>query len=531
MSSKKQPDRRDGDEIQGGARAAKRDVKLTPPPRVQKVKPEYLSSPSLGDPLAKGTVHKTLAKKPSYGWVTVATFSLLLLVVFGVFFYLPRWVEQSESRVPNQLPAETESVSSESMQVENLQQLAHLKGKAEKAYERVTGLMETLEAMNVSLWGGETYRAAFSAVTSGEAQFVAKDFAGAAEAYRRAEEQLEAVRREARGILRQALENGRRALEAGDAASASGAFRLAAAIAPGRSEAASGLERAGVLNELLALLVSGGELERNGDLQGAVREYRKAVSLDPLSRAAQQALARIDSRFAESAFVETMSEGMAALDRSDYSAAREAFLRAKAMRPEAPEIVDGLAQAEEGLRLQKIAEHRERALALVAKEQWRSAAEAYQAVLELDATIRFARQGKARSLERADLSDRLEFHIKNQQRLSDEKVLEAASQDLDTASTVAPAGPKLQQQIALLEQIIAKAATWVTVHLESDELTEVVIYKVGRLGTFEQHVLELRPGTYTVVGSRSGYRDVRLALVVVAGKEPETLVIRCEERI
>jgi hypothetical protein len=168
---------------------------------------------------------------------------------------------------------------------------------------------------------------------------------------------------------------------------------------------------------------------------------------------------------------------------------------------------------------------------LEAKEQWRLAGQAYQAVLELDGTIRFAREGRARSVERADLSDRLEFHIKNQQRLSDEKVLESASRVLDTASAVTPAGPKLQQQTASLQQIIAKASTWVPVHLESDELTEVVIYKVGRLGKFEQHALELHPGTYTVVGSRRGYRDVRLQLVVVAEDKPETLVILCEEKI
>ncbi len=531
MSSKKQPDRPDGSEARGGDRAGKSDIKLTPPPRIKKVRPEYPSTAALGDPLEKGTIKNALPRERGYGWATVVIFSVLLLVAVGVFVYLPRWAEQPESVVSDELPAETEPVPAESMQVEDLEQLAHLKGEAEQTFERVARLMETLEAMHVSLWGGDDYQTAFSAVTAGQAQFEAKDFAGAAEAYRQAEGELEAVRRQAREILQKALADGRAALAAGDAASASRAFRLATAIVPGHPDAVSGLERAKVLNEVFALLASGEALERKGDLQGAAGEYRKATSLDPLFRAAQQALARIDSRFAENAFNQTMSEGIAALDRRDYKAAREAFLRAKAMRPEAPESVDGLAQAEDGLRLQEIAEHRERALSLEAKEQWRLAGQAYQAVLELDGTIRFAREGRARSVERADLSDRLEFHIKNQERLSDEKVLESASRVLDTASAVTPAGPKLQQQTASLQQIIAKASTWVPVHLESDELTEVVIYKVGRLGKFEQHALELHPGTYTVVGSRRGYRDVRLQLVVVAEDKPETLVILCEEKI
>jgi len=58
-----------------------------------------------------------------------------------------------------------------------------------------------------------------------------------------------------------------------------------------------------------------------------------------------------------------------------------------------------------------------------------------------------------------------------------------------------------------------------------------VVHKVGRLGTFEHKTLDLRPGTYTVVGTRSGYRDVRQQLVVKPAAAPPPLVVRCEEAI
>ena len=67
--------------------------------------------------------------------------------------------------------------------------------------------------------------------------------------------------------------------------------------------------------------------------------------------------------------------------------------------------------------------------------------------------------------------------------------------------------------------------------LESDEYTDVVIHRVGRLGTFSRRELNLKPGAYTVVGSRDGYRDVRLRLVVPPGSPPEPLVVRCTERL
>ena len=90
---------------------------------------------------------------------------------------------------------------------------------------------------------------------------------------------------------------------------------------------------------------------------------------------------------------------------------------------------------------------------------------------------------------------------------------------------------RLSQQIAELRRIVEIASTPIRVALRSDNLTEVTIYKVGRLGTFEQRVLELRPGTYIVVGRRDGYRDVRRRLEVVPGREIEPLIVRCEEKI
>jgi hypothetical protein len=67
--------------------------------------------------------------------------------------------------------------------------------------------------------------------------------------------------------------------------------------------------------------------------------------------------------------------------------------------------------------------------------------------------------------------------------------------------------------------------------LISDNLTDVMVYRVGRLGRFTQHVLDLRPGSYTVVGSRAGYRDVRQSLTVSPNRDSKPLMVRCEEKI
>ena len=67
--------------------------------------------------------------------------------------------------------------------------------------------------------------------------------------------------------------------------------------------------------------------------------------------------------------------------------------------------------------------------------------------------------------------------------------------------------------------------------LESDGLTEVVIYRVGQYGAFSTRDVELLPGRYTVVGTRDGYRDVRREVVLPPGAPPSPVTVRCEEPI
>jgi len=51
------------------------------------------------------------------------------------------------------------------------------------------------------------------------------------------------------------------------------------------------------------------------------------------------------------------------------------------------------------------------------------------------------------------------------------------------------------------------------------------------LGKFEQTTLSLKPGRYVAVGKRIGYREVRTEFVVGFGQTPNSVSVKCEERI
>ena len=92
-------------------------------------------------------------------------------------------------------------------------------------------------------------------------------------------------------------------------------------------------------------------------------------------------------------------------------------------------------------------------------------------------------------------------------------------------------GPHFNTRLNELKTLVDLAKTLVKVMIESDNLTEIAVYKVGKLGKFTLHELSLRPGTYTVVGSRNGYQDVRLKITVKPDQKSLRVSVICNIKV
>jgi hypothetical protein len=230
-------------------------------------------------------------------------------------------------------------------------------------------------------------------------------------------------------------------------------------------------------------------------------------------------------------FGRELATGLAAIEAADWPTAKAALDRAEGLRPGAPEVADARARVAAGEASSVLKGHLARAEAALAGERWRDAAKELSAVLAIDPTLTRARLGMQVAEGRAEMAEMLDYHLANPDRLASADVLAEAEGLLEEASEVADPGKLHASQTARLRDLLNTARVPIRVSLVSDEETEVTVYKVGRLGTFSQRELELRPGLYTVVGSRAGYRDVRHQLRVRAGSPPAPLLVRCEEKI
>jgi tetratricopeptide (TPR) repeat protein len=406
-----------------------------------------------------------------------------------------------------------------------------LKTETEESLGELLSKLETLEARAVERWGGQEFKHAQEVYAEGDRHYLSQNFRLAGERYREAITIIDPLLDRVDGIFEEAMESGQQALEAGDSDEALRLFELAVAMSPGHAEAHNGLARAKNLDLVMSLTRQGVDHEKNLDLEAARLAFDKALELDAEWLPAKEGLERVLLAGNQLSFDQRMSEGLNALADGDFQTARAAFRTAQALQPESREPADGLLQVDQGIRLQRIATMENEAKRLEANEQWDAAVDTYKAILEVDADLVFAQEGLARASERAELHETLEGYIADPDSLADPAKTQAATKMLLDITRMESVGPRLTDQKNQLSRLLKRAVTPLTVRLISDNATDVVIFRVGKLGTFESQEISLRPGKYVAVGSRPGYRDVRLEFRVSPETELQPIVVRCEERI
>lgn len=461
----------------------------------------------------------------------VAALVLGIVAVGVVFIALPKWVAPDAPVASAPEAAVPAPIVAPPVAALDFQALAQAKQQAEELRVPLEERLKKLQSRAVEQWGAEDFQLATTELAAGDERIAARDYAQGIAHFDRLDPVLQRLEHRVPEVLATQLKTGDAALADGRSGDASAAFKLAQAIEPGDKAAATGLKRAGTLDEVLKVLAETERAEKDGDANAAVMGYRKILALDPQTTRASEGLARVQSRIAGNAFASVMAQGFGSLTRADYASARTAFESAGKMRPGAAEVTQALKQVEQEERTRKISAHLDAGRQFESTERWAEALKEYQAVVQLDSTVSSASDGIARTRPRAELHAQLEVYLTQPERLFSAPVRSAAQVSLQRARAVQSPGPVLGQQVVKLTDWLARAEVPVQVALQSDNATSVTIRRVGEYGAFSQKSLTLAPGSYVVVGTRPGYKDVRREFTVLPGASMEPLVIRCEEKI
>lgn len=501
------------------------------------------------------SVHQTTSATPKSApqklqaktWLWLG-FCILMILALYVIFLLPRTVEHklqntnSEIKSPSSASSEPVPAPAILTPTETVQPLPpttpiddaaqqQAKTHAEELLTRVIELESLLNKHAVNKWAAEEFAQATEQGRVGDEYFRRAQYLPATESFQSAINNLEDLQNRIEATLEQALSRGEQALVQGDQATAIQQFELAEAIAPDNIRASNGLQRATTIEQLFALLQRGSSFESHSQLTQARSTYQEAVALDPLSNEAKTALARVNKKIADNEFKQLIATAYQALQNGQYADARAAFNAAKKLNPKAKEPALGLKKVATAIRDEKIASLLFEAEHFEQLQQWQQAATSYEKILQLSSTHDAAQQGLIENTNKAKILKDLLSALDLAGQLHNDKVLKKAEQVLASAEKLNSPGSIIAQHSEQLQKLVRIATTPIPITIESDNNTEIIVYKVARLGTVSRRELQLRPGPYTIVGTRTGFRDVRKVIQITPESRNSTLAIICTEPI
>ncbi|MEP7245390.1 MAG: protein kinase [Gammaproteobacteria bacterium] len=427
---------------------------------------------------------------------------------------------RAPAREPAKPPVKDDSVSA-----------AAVGDRLAKARANFGQRLAALEARGAGFWGGSEFGTAKTRAAESVGAFDAGSTRLAQDRLNEGLRLLSSVEAKAGPALAEQLATGDRALAAGQAEVAKQAYEFARRIDPNNARASDGLQRVRNLGGVLPLLADGANAEAAKDYARAVQDYSQALSLDPNNVAARAGIQRAHAGFGEDSYAKAVGSGFASLGAGRLDDARVSFEKARSIRPNGTEAATGLSRVGAALSARGYAGARQKGASLEAEERWTEAVTEYEAALQVDPSLVFAQQGRIRALERAGLSNSLQALIDRPERLATPSVRVEADALLRRADDTPNTGPVLRSQIQRLRILLPEFDIPVKLALVSDNATRVQIQRVGEFGAFARREIELKPGKYTVVGTRPGFRDVRRDVTIAPGRDVQTISVSCIEPI
>ncbi len=461
----------------------------------------------------------------------IAALLTLVFALYCVVFWLPASV-QPPARVTDTkaiMAAQPLAAIDESPWRES--QLAKYRKSAQEILSEVLLKQENLENKRVLLWAKDSFEKALDTAESGDLSYRNQEFAQAMAEYSQALEQLTALEQSIEQRFQQVLAEGLAALAASNAPLATERLTLAMYLRPENSQASSAFDRAIVLERVIELVKAGVVEVDEQKYQAAKATFNRALELDNESQLVIEQLAQVNALITEQNFSKAMSLGYSALNQRNYQTAEQYFQQAKQIKPAAKTPQQAILQSQNQALEAKVAALLDKATEATNRESWSQAEQYYQQILTLDKSLIAAQIGGITAKARAALDAQLSQLINRPDRLASQQVLEQALAVQVEAEKIPQPGRVLQQQIATLKQLIVQMSIPVVVTIESDNKTQVSLYRNGVLGRFTAKQLSLMPGEYTLVGTRDGFRDVRQEFVLSPDNNTAKIVIECKEKV
>ncbi len=383
------------------------------------------------------------------------------------------------------------------------------------------------QRFNLGDWSTASMEGATDTALLGDEYFQTQDYLNALANYQQAADQIEQTIQLGQTKLAQAIDAATSAIDGLNPAKASSALNEARKIAPSEATVEALQRRLDVLPEIVILLRQALNLGLQEQYAEALSNYAEIGDLDPLTASLNVRVAEAEARRQAQQLRQWLSDGFSRLDASDFTSARSAFNKVIAIEPDNSAALGGLEQVAQLYDVALIRQAWSDATEAMEEGTWDQAINAYQRILDLDPNLRIGRAGIASAQEHKRINALMNAVLAQPQRLSDPRLFNDAERALGKAQALDAKPEAFDDAIKGVEKLLQQYREPVAVTLVSDNTIDVNLSNIGTLGRFTQRTLTLRPGTYTLRGSKIGCRDIYANITVLPNMPP--VEILCTE--
>ncbi len=397
------------------------------------------------------------------------------------------------------------------------------------------------ENENMAVWAKENYEQALILAKTAAKLKIEKNFRLSEKKFQLAIELIDEDLKNKENIFKQFQTQADSLFKEENLLSAKDYYLKAQSIKKDNSEVNRKLARIDTRDEVLSLYQNSLEKEKNHQLDSAIKLINKAMIIEPEYKKLKKRQVLLKSKKLQQVFNKTISQLLEALENNDLKQAKNSLQTAKKLKPEDSVISEMTLRVTAAVNQHEINRLKKKAGQQEKQELWQQAEDSYKKILAIDAHESQAIVSKRRVAAYIYFNKLLNAIVSKPERLQNDKVLQKSEKSLKYVKAELKhksellfnkiKKPKLKQKIATAEQIIKNASKKIKVKISSDNETDVALYKTGKFGKLIEKNIELRPGEYTIVGSRPGYRDFRKKFTVSASDQMIEIRVQCRDKI
>ena len=226
-----------------------------------------------------------------------------------------------------------------------------------------------------------------------------------------------------------------------------------------------------------------------------------------------------------------ISLGFSKIENHEMKEARYHYQKAEKIYPEGLELKALLEQILAEEKLYRTGQALKQAEQATREDNWVQAKAEFEKAQKNMPSNEEAIKGIKLAKEILRLQSVLTQYEKSPYRLADNGVLNEAKKILEHASYFSKQSSILRKKIKQLSELIATFNQLISVMVTSDNMTDIQVRGIGKLGRIHNKTIELKPGYYTFEGTRNGFKSKLLQVLVPYNKNNYSVRIICDEPI